>query len=115
MPREFEIWLEMANRDKVHSIEVLRRFDASMPGAPVEARRAALLHDVGKVVSDLNWPLRVVATVVGRKGERFRSYHDHEALGLAMLQGVSDSETLSFLAGEGGDDVVRALRAADDV
>lgn len=113
---EFEVWSKMDGRDQRHSLQVLARFDDMVPGAPRTWRAAALLHDVGKISSRLGWSMRILATVVGPRGERFRRYYDHERLGGEMLRLVSDAETVALVAGESDDEkATRALRAADDL
>ena len=73
-----------------------------------------MLHDVGKQQSQLGTFGRVVATMVGRRGERFRAYHDHEALGAAMLAVLgSDPATVELVLGRGP--AADALRRADDI
>lgn len=112
---EFALWNQMEGRDRRHSLEVLARFDASLPDAPRPWRAAALLHDVGKTVSGLGWASRIVATVVGPRGARFSAYHDHERLGADMLRTVSEPETVSLVSGVGDSRAVAALRDADDI
>ena len=112
---EFELWWAMAPRDQAHSIEVLDRFLATIPWAKREEQAAALLHDVGKNASRLNWPMRIVATIVGPRGKRFTKYHQHEEIGVLMLQGISDQRTLELLSGSINDNVADALRAADEI
>jgi hypothetical protein len=111
---EFDLWCAMAVQDRRHSIVVARRFVELAPAATRAEVAGALLHDVGKQVAGLGTVARVVATVVGSRGERFRQYHDHEALGAAMLaERGSDPATIELVLGGGarGD----ALRRADDV
>jgi hypothetical protein len=112
---EFELWWAMAPRDQAHSIEVLDRFLEIIPYAKREEQAAALLHDVGKNASRLNWPLRVVATVVGPRGSRFAKYHMHERIGLEMLSGISDQRTIEILNGTAEEKFASALRAADNI
>ncbi len=112
---EFELWWKMAPRDQAHSIEVLDRFLEVIPYAKREEQAAALLHDVGKNASRLNWPLRIVATLVGPHGSRFRKYHQHEQIGLEMLRDISDARTLEILSGTADDKYVSALRNADNI
>lgn len=112
---EFALWTQMQGRDQRHSLEVLARFDAALPGATRQWRAAALLHDVGKTASNLGWSMRVVATIVGARGRRFRLYHDHERIGSDMLGRVSDPETAELVAGRGDERAVRILRDADDI
>ena len=54
------------------------------PAADRAEVAGALLHDVGKVEAGLGTFGRVVATVVGPRTERFRTYHDHEAIGARL-------------------------------
>jgi hypothetical protein len=112
---EFEIWWSMPPRDQRHSLQVHERFMQFYPPAKRSEQAAALLHDVGKTVSELGWLLRIVATVVGSRGERFAMYHDHENLGVQMLQGISEQRTLDLIGGKIDDVVMVALRNADDL
>ena len=114
-PDEFELWNSMQPRDCRHSIMVQQRFARVCPGATRAEHAAALLHDVGKIKSQLGWWLRIVATVVGPRGARFRSYHDHEKIGAELLRGVSDDRTVALIAGGVDDEVAHALRHADDI
>lgn len=115
LPAEFGLWDGMQNRDKRHSLVVLRRFEEREPGATRAERAAALLHDVGKNASNLGWLGRVTATLVGRRGARFTRYHDHEAIGARMLRGVSETRTVDLVAGVATDSVSVSLAEADDI
>lgn len=112
---EYRLWQMMQPRDCRHSLMVLERFISLAPSATREEMAAALLHDVGKVESNLGWVLRIIATIVGARGPRFSSYHDHEAIGAELLSGISDPRTIDLVAGRIHDDVSRALQAADDI
>ena len=112
---EFAAWSEMQYRDQRHSIIVLNRFVALVPGAVTAERAAALLHDVGKNISGLGFFLRVIATVVGPRGQRFTEYHNHESLGAELMRFISDARTVALIGGTANDDVARLLQAADDV
>ena len=83
--------------------------DASHRGGPTVPRSpclgepgeiaGALLHDVGKLDAGLGMG-RVVATAVGPRCERFRRYHDHEAIGARWLaDGGSDPATVELVTG----------------
>jgi predicted methyltransferase len=85
------------------------------PPAKRTEQAAALLHDVGKTVSGLGWFLRILATVVGSRGVRFAMYHDHENLGVQMLQGISEQRTIDLVGGQVHDVVMTALRDADEI
>ena len=115
---EFLLWQKLPTMDQRHSINVLRRFINLRPGATRPEMRAALLHDIGKLQSNLGVLGRVVATLVGRRGERFTAYHDHERIGSEMLQNInSDLVTIRLVAGSDQSDIAGALsdlREADN-
>jgi len=110
---ELELWRRMPVADRRHSIEVARRFE-SMGQWTREEMAGALLHDIGKLESDLGTWMRVVATVVGPRTDRFRRYHDHEQLGAEMLIAAGSAEvTVDLLRGTGR--ASSALMAADNI
>ena len=115
---ELLLWQKLPTMDQRHSINVLRRFINLRPGATRPEMRAALLHDIGKLQSNLGVLGRVVATLIGRRGERFTAYHDHEKIGSQMLQNIdSDSVTIRLVAGSDQSDIagaLLALRVADN-
>lgn len=112
---EFAVWSDMQYRDQRHSIVVLDRFDVLVPDAVAAERAAALLHDVGKNISALGFFLRVIATVVGPRGQRFAQYHDHESLGAELIRSISDPRTVALIGGTADDDVSRLLETADEI
>ena len=114
---ESALWWQMMHQDRRHSVMVARRFVERVPDAPRAAVAAALLHDVGKSESRLGVWARVATTIVGPRTSRWRSYHDHERVGVAMLrEAASDPLTLALLDGSSPDGrLVEALRAADDI
>jgi len=64
LPGEREIWQQMSNADRRHSVAVARRVERALgheAGRPVLA--AALLHDCGKIDARLGAYGRVVATL----------------------------------------------------
>lgn len=114
LPGERALWSAMAVQDRRHSIAVARRFVELAPLATRAEVAGALLHDVGKQIAALGTFARVVATVVGPRTVRFRQYHDHEALGAAMLaEAGSDAATVDLVSGGGA--LRDVLRRADDV
>ena len=115
LPREMELWSAMQPRDQRHSLVVLERFDALIPGASRPERAAALLHDVGKCTTDLGWAGRVIATLVGPRTARMATYLDHERIGAGLLGPVSDPLTVRLVGGTATGPVAEALRRADDV
>ena len=119
---EFELWSQMSLIDKKHSVVVRSRFLNLVPSAELGAVRASLLHDVGKIKSNLSLLARVVATVIGSRGERFSLYHDHESIGAQMLREIGSEEvTCRLVSGAIGKDegllskYIVALRSADDI
>lgn len=106
------LWRQMSNQDRRHSIGVARRFIERRPDADQAEIAGALLHDVGKIQCDLGTFGRVIATIVGPRTERFRAYHDHEAIGAAMLAAAgSDHATVELVADLGP--AAAALHASD--
>ena len=118
---EFALWSAMMSIDKKHSIKVMSRFKQIYPQATATQVRASLLHDVGKLESNLSVFARVLATIVGERGSRFAKYHAHEKIGAQMLrQAGSDEETWQLVAGEVSDSpqlrtVLAALQQADEI
>ena len=105
----------MQYRDQRHSVVVLRRFDILAPAGVRADRASALLHDVGKNISNLGFVSRVIATVVGPRGQRFIAYHDHERLGAELLSSISDPRTVALVGGLVDDEISLLLKAADDI
>lgn len=113
---EWWLWSEMAGRDRRHSLEVLARFDALGDAASRGERAAVLLHDSGKTTSSLGLWLRVMATLVGPRGERFRSYHEHEESGARRARALGvDHDVMAVLERRAHVDVLHRLDQADDL
>ena len=111
---EAALWQRMSVQDRRHAILVARRFVALIGDPAREQVAGALLHDVGKQASGLGTAARVIATLVGPRGERFRSYHDHEAIGARMAaEAGADPVTVELIQGRGAE--AERLRAADHV
>ncbi len=99
---ERELWRRQTAVDRRHTIKVARRFAAAHPGATRAEVAGALLHDIGKLACGLGTWGRVVASIVGPRTERFRSYHDHERIGSEMLMVAgSESATIDLVAERG--------------
>jgi len=113
---EMHLWTKSARQDQQHSLVVLKRLLNIMPDVGQAAQAAALLHDIGKIESDLGTFLRVVATVVGPRTKRFAKYHDHEQIGLKMLEEAgSNPEIIALMSGNGDPKLVAILALADDI
>jgi hypothetical protein len=92
----------MSNQDRRHTVAVARRFSLIRPDATRAELAGALLHDVGKIECGLGTFGRVAATLIGPHGRRFRSYHDHEAIGARLAAAVgSDPASVELIAGDG--------------
>lgn len=113
---ELALWVQMSNPDQRHSVYVGERFVARMPHATQQEVAGVLLHDIGKIKSQLNTFERVVATIVGPRSERRYSYHDHERIGIELLtQAGSTAVTIGVLSGCASTEVVQAFRDADHI
>jgi hypothetical protein len=98
LPGEVGLWRRMNNLDRRHSVKVARRFVEARPDATRAEIAGALLHDVGKVECDLGTWGRVVASVVGGRTERFRTYQDHEFIGSRLAEEAgSDPATVELI------------------
>ncbi len=116
LPGEAALWAAMENHDRRHSVMVARRFHSRRPDATREEMAGALLHDVGKIESDLGVFGRVAATLVGPRGKHFRIYHDHEAIGARLAADAgSDAHTVALIAGTPGTPGVDDLHHADNI
>ena len=99
---ERELWIQLSNQDRRHSVAVARRFVDVRPDATRAEVAGALLHDVGKIDCRLGTFHRVFATLVGPRTPRYRSYHLHEEIGARMASLVgSDPATVELVAGRG--------------
>lgn len=111
---EQALWERMSAADRRHSVAVAKRFRTLRPDATRAEMAGALLHDCGKVEAGLGTAARVVATLVGRRGRRFRRYHDHEAIG-ARLAAAAGADPVTVALIEGHGPAAAALRRADHV
>jgi hypothetical protein len=99
---ERDLWRRQSHVDRRHTIKVARRFLAARPDATRAEMAGALLHDIGKLDCGLGTWGRVVASMVGPRTKRFRSYHDHEQIGADMLvEAGSDVATIELVAERG--------------
>jgi putative nucleotidyltransferase with HDIG domain len=109
---ELALWRRQSNIDRRHCVKVARRFLAARPSASRAEIAGALLHDIGKVECELGTWGRVVASVVGPRTARFRSYHDHERIGAELAERAgSEAATIDLIAERGP--AFDALHASD--
>jgi putative nucleotidyltransferase with HDIG domain len=113
---ECELWLQFSKADRRHSVLVAERFTALRPDASRNEIAGVLLHDIGKIRSDLSTLQRVAATIVGPRTKRFALYHQHEEIGAEMLRNAgSDGEVIAIVNQTCNEDVAAAFRAADNI
>ena len=113
---EFNLWNQFSIADRRHSVEVAQRFAVLLPGASREQRAGVLLHDIGKIQSNLSTLMRMCATLVGPRTKRFRLYHQHEEIGITMLQHAgSHADVIAVLNQTCNAEVASAFRSADNI
>jgi len=110
-PGERRLWRSMGNADRRHSILVARRFLALGEPPSHDDMAGCLLHDVGKIESGLGTWGRVLATLVGPRGRRFSSYHDHERRGAELCRAAGSRDGTILLVEGRGPSRDRLLRA----
>lgn len=114
LPHEVELWRRHVVADQRHTIAVARRFVGLRPQATRAEVAGALLHDIGKLDSDLGTMGRVVARVVGPRTARLRTYLDHERLGAERLAAAGSDPATVELVNERGP-AYADLYAADNI
>lgn len=104
---ELELWRRMSGADRRHAVGAARRTLETLGehGADRPVLAAALLHDVGKVVSGLGTLARVAATRAamtgtGRRWPRVEQYLAHDRLGAELLQRAGSHPLTVAWAGE---------------
>jgi len=113
---EFNLWNQFSIADRRHSIDVAQRFAVLLPGVSREQRAGVLLHDIGKIQSNLSTLMRVCATLVGPRTKRFRLYHQHEEIGITMLRHAgSHADVIAVLNQTCNAEVAAAFRSADNI
>jgi response regulator RpfG family c-di-GMP phosphodiesterase len=113
---EFNLWNQFGIADRRHSVEVVQRFAVLLPEASRELRAGVLLHDIGKIQSNLSTLMRVSATVVGPRTKRFATYHQHEEIGITMLRHAgSHADVIAVLNQTCNSEVAAAFRSADNI
>ena len=102
---EQELWARMSGPDRRHALVVARAVASTAEGGQPWVLAAALLHDVGKVDSQLSTIARVPATVVGlvareraASGQgRLARYLRHDEIGAALLERAgADPRTVAW-------------------
>ncbi|MGH9036070.1 MAG: HDIG domain-containing metalloprotein, partial [Acidimicrobiia bacterium] len=115
-PPELALWERLPAHDRRHTVEVARKVESMLAGTPNGGDprwpAAALLHDVGKLASNLSVYGRVVATLMGMAGgwrlsawEEFRGfrrriaqYLRHAEIGADMIRMAGGREEVAAWA-----------------
>ncbi|MGH9038114.1 MAG: hypothetical protein ACRD0O_20340 [Acidimicrobiia bacterium] len=115
-PPELALWERLPGHDRRHTVEVARKVESMLAGTPHAGDSrwpaAALLHDVGKLASNLSVFGRVVATLMGMAGgwrlsawEEFRGfrrrisqYLRHGEIGADMIRMAGGREEVAAWA-----------------
>lgn len=99
-PGEVALWGRMSVADRRHALGVARQVVILLgPDVKRDVVAAALLHDVGKVDSNLGSLARAMATVLDRRAgnSRYARYRRHDEIGARMLQEAgSDPLTVTW-------------------
>lgn len=142
-PGEFTLWSRQPGHDQRHSAAVARQVEAALAGGPhagdTRWPACALLHDIGKLASNLGVFGRVLATLFGRATDgavadweeqrgmrrRIALYLRHPELGADMIELAGGRAEVAHWAAAHHDrarldphllpaPVVKALVAADN-
>jgi len=111
---ELVLWCRLGNVDRRHAIQVARRFEA-LGSWTRDEMAAALLHDIGKAVSQLSTLERVAATILGSRTTRWREYREHERIGLELCREAGSTAVTLAMLGDEPSNAVTALRRADRI
>ena len=78
-----KLFWRLKKEDRAHSLEVLSRIKALTNEKKLY--ELALLHDIGKVSSDIGWLGRIFADLGLNRSLNAKYYKKHEKLGLQLL------------------------------
>ena len=78
------LFWRLNKEDRAHSLEVLNRMKKITNDK--EMYELALLHDIGKVYSDIGWLGRIFAALGINKSNNAKMYKNHEKLGIGLLK-----------------------------
>ena len=81
------LFWRLKKEDRAHSLEVFNRMkkitdDKSM-------HELAIIHDIGKVASDIGWLGRIFADLGYNKSNNAKRYKNHEELGIGLLNNIA--------------------------
>ena len=88
---ELEILFWKLNKaDRHHSIEVLHRTMKHTDNKNI--LKLALLHDIGKSISEYSWIFRIFTDLGIYKSRKSENYKNHEDIGYELLKELNDDE-----------------------
>ena len=87
-----QLFWRMRLEDRSHSLEVMNRMEAITKENRLLT--LALLHDIGKVQSDIGWLGRILADLGINRSFSANRYKNHEQYGYNILQKYIDSKAI---------------------
>ena len=92
---ELEILFWKLNKaDRHHSIEVLQRTMKHTDNSDV--LKLALLHDIGKCISEYSWSFRIFTDLGIIKSRKSQNYKNHEDIGFELLKELQNEELSKY-------------------
>ena len=89
------LFWKMSKADRHHSLEVLNRTEKHTKNE--QLLKLALLHDIGKSVSEYNWLFRIFAELKIVTNRKAYNYLNHEDIGYDLLkQNISNDEISKY-------------------
>mgnify|MGYP001028419735 CR=1 FL=1 len=77
------LFWQLKKEDRAHSLEVMKR--VKKISKEKEMYKLALVHDIGKVCSDIGWFGRIFADIGFNRSITAKKYKDHETMGKFLL------------------------------
>ena len=77
------IFWQLKKEDRAHSLEVMNRM--KMLSTIKDMHKLALIHDIGKVYSDIGLLGRIFTDIGFNKSNNAKKYKDHEKIGQVLL------------------------------
>ena len=92
---ELEILFWKLNKaDRHHSIEVLHRTMKHTDN--LDILKLALLHDIGKSISEYSWCFRIFTDLGILKSQKSQNYKNHEDIGYELLKELQNEDLSNY-------------------
>jgi hypothetical protein len=92
---ELEILFWKLNKaDRHHSIEVLHRTMKYTDNSDI--LKLALLHDIGKSISEYSWSFRIFTDLGILKSQKSQNYKNHEDIGYELLKELQNEDLSNY-------------------